>query len=260
MRVILIAAMTPSGVIGRTSKPCGGIAHTPSADIYGGGATACLLCGGEGDSRAGVPPGRIPCNDLPWGRAYPEHEARVEALTMGHAVIAGRLTAEGMGKAWPLGGRTSCVVSRSMYLKCLKDAVDTRAEWRTKGHFPGVAGGAHVILRPTLGDALQRFSWPKPNRQYERVYIIGGARLFAEALPLATHLDLTLIGREWPGDVKFPEWESFVDDPRSLGHGPVIARTSSGLDFECVSREPCPTNTDLTWTKWVRHEEQKGGG
>lgn len=238
--VHIIAAMDARGVIGRTSKACTSIAHEPSHwPGWAPGVSLCNLCGNEGSTVTGARPGRVPCNDLPWGRAYPEIDARFEATTMGHAVIVGRRTAESMGKVWPLKGRSNVMITSRV----------------KPGDLESTREGEYFA--PDLAGAL---SWGEFYNPRGKTFVIGGVRPFTEALPIADELDLTLIGREWPGDVKFPEWESFVDDPRSLGHGPVIARTSSGLDFECVSREPCPTNTDLTWTKWVRHEEQKGGG
>jgi dihydrofolate reductase len=113
-------------------------------------------------------------NALPW--RIPEDLKRFKALTLGHPVIMGRATNESIGK--PLVDRRNIVVST------------------TRTHVVGceVARSLDEALR------LARTTDAMP-------LVIGGARLYAEALPLATHLFLTEIARDVDADTFFPPWD-----------------------------------------------------
>lgn len=112
-------------------------------------------------------------NALPW--RISEDLKRFKALTLGHAIIMGRATHESIGK--PLPERRNIVVSR------------------TKTAFPGCEAAS------SLEDALRL------ARQTDAMpMIVGGAQLYAEALPLTTHLFLTEVQREVPCDTFFPPW------------------------------------------------------
>lgn len=113
-------------------------------------------------------------NALPW--RIPEDLKRFKALTLGHPVVMGRATHESIGK--PLVDRRNIVVST------------------TRSGFPGceVVGSLDAAL--TL--ALTSDTMPM---------IIGGARLYAEALPLATHVFLTEVDRDVDADTFFPPWD-----------------------------------------------------
>ena len=87
---------------------------------------------------------------------------RFKALTTGHTIIMGRKTFESLPNG-ALPNRRNVVLSRS------------------QGNFPGVKTFA------SLKDALSSCS------AEEDVYIIGGASVYAEALPLANRLCLTEI-------------------------------------------------------------------
>lgn len=96
-------------------------------------------------------------NGIPW--RLPEDQARFKELTMGHTVVMGRLTWESLpAKVRPLPGRRNVVVTR-------------QADY--------VAQGATVVdgLEAALGEG--------------DVWIIGGAQLYALALPLATRCEVT---------------------------------------------------------------------
>jgi len=111
-------------------------------------------------------------NTLPWKlKADMEH---FKKLTMGWPCVMGRKTWESLPKR-PLPGRPNIVISRS-----LNDVT-----------------GAAVC--PSLQDALNHCAG------YEKVFICGGASVYAEALPLADRIELTVIRRIYEGDVFFPE-------------------------------------------------------
>jgi dihydrofolate reductase len=113
-------------------------------------------------------------NGMPW--RLPEDSKRFRALTTGHAVIMGRRTWESLGRALP--DRQNIVVTRRSDL---------------------IATGAQVVR--SLGDALRAVTLPLP------AYCIGGAELYAQALPLAQRLELTLLDRAFDGDTRFPDFD-----------------------------------------------------
>ena len=111
---------------------------------------------------------------LPWH--LPEDLKHFKSLTLGHPVIMGRKTWETLGTVLP--GRENIVVTRA----------------------PGYeAAGASVAS--SLGGALALCAG-EPT-----VFVIGGAELYAEALPVADGLVLTEIQRDFAGDARFPRFD-----------------------------------------------------
>jgi dihydrofolate reductase len=108
---------------------------------------------------------------LPWH--VPEDLKRFKALTTGHAIIMGRKTHESIGK--PLPNRRNIVVSREprAYAGC------------------ECVRSLDAALQLVEGDALP--------------FIIGGAQLYADALPRVTHLFLTELDQQVEADTFFPE-------------------------------------------------------
>lgn len=114
---------------------------------------------------------------LPW--QLPEDMARFRKLTMGHPVVMGRRTWDSLPVRFrPLPGRRNVVVTRN-------------ETWAADG--AERAGSLDDALE-LLGDAPQAF-------------VIGGAKVFAKALPLADELVLTEIDLEVEGDTFFPSWD-----------------------------------------------------
>lgn len=126
---------------------------------------------------------------LPWH--LPEDLKRFKALTLGHALIMGRKTHESIGR--PLPGRRNLVVTRS-----------------------GAAfAGCETAASLEAAMRLARETDPMPM-------VIGGAELYAQALPYATHLYLTRVDRDVEADTFFPglieaEWEQVRQEPVSEG-------------------------------------------
>jgi dihydrofolate reductase len=112
---------------------------------------------------------------IPWHHA--EDMKHFRRLTLGHAVIMGRATYDSIGK--PLKDRRNIVVSRNPALRLEGCEV--------------AASLAHAL-------ELAREHDPDPC-------VIGGAQIYAEALPLATRLELTYLDDEHAGDVYFPEFD-----------------------------------------------------
>jgi len=137
-------------------------------------------------------------NAMPW--RLPEDARRFRALTTGHAVIMGRKTWESLGR--PLPHRQNIVVTH-------------------QSAYP--AAEANVVA--SLGEALSAVTLPAP------VFCIGGAELYAQALPIASRLELTLLDREVAGDTHFPEFD------RSAWRetGRVARRSPEGYDYAFVT-------------------------
>jgi dihydrofolate reductase len=133
-------------------------------------------------------------NALPWH--VPEDLKHFRRVTTGHAILMGRRTHESIGR--PLPGRRNIVVSRQP---------DLRIE------------GCEVASRPEAAIDLAREGGdPMPM-------VIGGAALYRDALPLATHLFLTEIDRDVEGDVFFPAFDrsAFDEVERRPGDTPDVA-------------------------------------
>ena len=111
---------------------------------------------------------------LPWH--IPEELKHFKRLTLGHPVIMGRRTWESL--KGPLPQRENIVVTGT----------------------PGYeASGAAVAS--SLGAALA-LCIGEPV-----AFVIGGTRLFQEAMPLAAGMVITEIQRDYAGDTWFPKWD-----------------------------------------------------
>lgn len=110
---------------------------------------------------------------LPWH--LPEDLARFKQTTMGGALIMGSRTWRSIGR--PLPGRISIVLSSRIP--------------ETKG----------MIVCRCLEEAIER------GRETGReLFCIGGALVFAQALPFTRRMYLSLVPGEYEGDTYFPEF------------------------------------------------------
>ena len=118
-------------------------------------------------------------NELIW--RISDDLKRFKTLTMGHPIIMGRKTYESIGK--PLPGRTNIIVSR----------------------MAPEAPGCTVVNSFVRALDLAR------NIDQQEVFIIGGAQIYAEALPLSDRLYLTLIDdTNAHADAFFPPYPDFT--------------------------------------------------
>ncbi len=111
-------------------------------------------------------------NTLPW--RCPEDLKHFKALTMGHHMIMGRKTFDSIGK--PLPGRTTVVVTRDRNL-------------RIEG----------CVMAHSLQDAIKLCAGDAET------FIVGGADIYSQSLPLADRLYVTEIQQDVAGDAHFPE-------------------------------------------------------
>lgn len=112
-------------------------------------------------------------NKLPWH--IPEDLRHFKQVTLGKPVVMGRKTFESIGR--PLPQRENIVVT-------------SNPSWQAQG----------VRAVHSLDQAVAGSSAPE-------IMVIGGARLFAEALSRAKRLHLTEIHRAYEGDVYFPSYD-----------------------------------------------------
>ena len=111
-------------------------------------------------------------NTLPWH--LPEDLAHFKRTTTGHPIIMGRKTFDSIGR--PLPNRRNIVITRN-------------PQWQ----HAGVESAASIAAAA----ALVRDSGAE-------AFIIGGAQVYAEALPLADRLIVTEIAKSFDCDAFFP--------------------------------------------------------
>lgn len=114
-------------------------------------------------------------NSLVW--RLPDDLKRFKKLTTGHPIIMGRKTYQSIGRALP--DRTNIVVTRDKNLE-----------------IPG------CIVVHSLVEAIEKAK--KIDR--EEIFVIGGAEIYKEALPLADMLHVTKVDMDVEGDAFFPEY------------------------------------------------------
>ncbi|WP_353200687.1 dihydrofolate reductase [Sandarakinorhabdus sp.] len=105
---------------------------------------------------------------------------RFKVITVGKPVVMGRKTFESIGK--PLPGRQNIVLTRD-------------PDWRAEG----------VTIVPNLAEAIVAAGLDPRIRGH--VMIIGGAEIYALALPVATRVELTEIDAEPEGDTFMPAFD-----------------------------------------------------
>jgi dihydrofolate reductase len=104
---------------------------------------------------------------------------RFKALTMGNPIIMGRKTFESIGR--PLPGRTNLVVTHN-------------PNFQMTG----------VTVCSSLDEAIQ-----KASTENKEIFVIGGGQIYAQALPKADKLYLTLVESDAIGEIKFPDYSQF---------------------------------------------------
>jgi len=136
---------------------------------------------------------------LPWHIS--EDLEHFKETTDGHAIIMGRKTHDSIGRALP--GRRNIVVTRA-----------------TGALFPGCETAQGIA--EAIGLARTTDDCP---------FVIGGASLYEEALPLATELYLTTVDEDVEGDTYFPTDLSDFEEVQSR------AGKTPGVVFRLLRRK-----------------------
>jgi dihydrofolate reductase len=116
-------------------------------------------------------------NALLW--RIPDDLKRLKALTTGHPIIMGRKTFESIGR--PLPDRTNIVITRDQ-------------NYRAEG----------CVVAHSLEQALELAR----RIDNTEIFILGGAQIYAQALPYTDKLYLTLIDDKKKADAFFPPYET----------------------------------------------------
>jgi dihydrofolate reductase len=134
----------------------------------------------------------------------PDDLKRFRRLTMGHPILMGRKTWDSLGR--PLPGRRNIVITR-------------QPGWRAEGAEAAASLDAALALAAPA----------------DEVFVIGGAEVYALALPRADRLLLTEIDAEFDADTFFPPWNR--------------------ADFTLAESEAHRRDDGLAYrfTTWVRH-------
>lgn len=145
---------------------------------------------------------------LPW--RLPGEMQYFRALTLGKPVIVGRRTFDSFRK--PLPGRTNIVVSRSAEIDHPRVRVARSLE-------AAIDIGREIAARDGV----------------EEIMVAGGAELYAEALPRADRLYLTLVHATPDGDTRFPDYDETAWVERR--HLRVPADADNPLEFSLIMLE-----------------------
>lgn len=117
-------------------------------------------------------------NKLLW--RIPEDLKQFKELTTGHPIIMGRKTFESIGR--PLPDRLNIVITSDQSFK---------------------AHGCTVCH--SLDEAIETAK----SKDQDRIFIIGGGKVYEESIGLVDKLYLTLVEGEHEGDTFFPDYSNF---------------------------------------------------
>lgn len=139
-------------------------------------------------------------NALPWH--LPEDLAHFKRTTLGCPVIMGRKTWDSLPpKFRPLPGRLNIVVTRN-------------AGWHAEGATQAASLEQAMALCPPGADA----------------WVIGGAQIYAAAMPLASSAVVTEIAQDFDGDAHAPAFDDRWVETHRESH-----TSASGLPFAFVT-------------------------
>jgi len=144
-------------------------------------------------------------NTLPWH--LPEDLAHFKQTTLGQPVVMGRKTWESLPpKFRPLPGRTNIVVTR-------------QTDWHAEGAL--VAHSIEEALHHCAADA--------------QVWVIGGAEVYAQAMPLANRAVVTEIDADFEGDAFAPTFDTSWHETERTSH---LAANGLAYSFVTLTRAP----------------------
>lgn len=144
-------------------------------------------------------------NSIPW--RLPAEQQYFKRITMGHAVLTGRLNYEAMKR--PLPGRTNVVLTRN----------------------PQFAAEGCEVVR-SVGEALARYA----GNERAPLFVIGGEQVYRLFLPVAQTLYLTVIDECFEGDTFFPEFDLSLWEEVSSERGVTDERNPHSYTYYVYRR------------------------
>ncbi len=139
-------------------------------------------------------------NKLIWN--IPSDMKRFREITSGKSIIMGRKTFESIGK--PLPRRKNTIITRDK-------------NYKAEG----------CIVAHSLNEALEAAGDGE-------IMVIGGAQIYAEFLPKAHRMYLTIIDKEFEGDAYFPEYSKDEWNEISREDHEENGLNYSFIDFERI--------------------------
>jgi dihydrofolate reductase len=140
---------------------------------------------------------------IPWH--LPAELKLFKSLTMGHHIVMGRRTYESINRLLP--GRTTVIVTRNRFYQV-----------------PG------AVVVHSLNEAIAACG------DDPEIFVIGGAKIFEEAIPLAHRIYLSIVQAEIEGDTYMPhfaraEWKEVLRETH-----PADARNQYAFEFTVLDR------------------------
>jgi len=141
-------------------------------------------------------------NKMPWHLSA--DLKKFKQITMGSPIVMGRKTFESIGK--PLPGRSNIIISRNLSYQQLD-----------------------CLVFDNIDKAITAC------REYDEIFVIGGATLYETMLPRANTLYITQINTEFAGDTFFPaininEWKEVARE--DITHDTSVDFSYSFLKLE----------------------------
>jgi dihydrofolate reductase len=156
---------------------------------------------------------------IPW--RYSGDFKRFKRTTLGGVVLMGRVTYESIGRALP--GRVNIVVTSQ------RIAVEATAS--------GDGQATSMMTARSLVDAFDKASRVAPDKD---VWVIGGARMYAEAMAYVDFLDISVV-------------PDVVDDATGVVKAPEIDSNLWRLAAECVH----PDEPTLSIQRWLKKNDAR---
>ncbi len=156
-------------------------------------------------------------NKLPWH--FSSDLKFFKQLTMGQTIIMGRKTFESISK--PLPGRENFILSKSKESSLRGGVADEVRQNSTKSVRTNLAGFWRIIS----GSPRRPFWTPRDDVKFfdsiekalkaistEHGFIIGGASIFQETMPLVDGIYMTKIHADFEGDTFYPKVPGFFKE------------------------------------------------
>jgi dihydrofolate reductase len=155
---------------------------------------------------------------VPW--TIPHDTQRFQSLTWGHAVIMGRKTWEDDVEKCPLPQRYNVVLSSQPQ----PTDVDPECLQNSLG----------LEFASSLAAAFDK------TKTFQKVFIVGGAGVYAETLAIADTWELTIVAGNYSGDTFFPEYRSLIGTKFEL----VNIEHQPGFRYETYAKIDNPDQID----------------